>query len=1061
MTDVCAAKRPASVPKSKTAPKNKTINAPGSSTVRVAQACDRCRAKKTKCDGKLPTCSSCAAVGFQCIVSDKLSRRAFPKGYTETLEERIRQLEAENKKLTGLLDLRDEQVSMLNSGIRDAAAEEHSSAQNNHPSLAANTTSNLNSSSILTDANRSTTSDPTLNVQHPNMLTSSNLSLLVSQQRDSLHSHMHDHHDGVPCSCSDFPSHVHERPVSIAGSFYENTNNPASIAGSIQLSDAEDNDSLLSYDDMKSIEHSSANFGKLYENRGVSPAPGAFAAATAIAQMQRNRDKPQPTVEFNDASKQQMLTSLVAVSIPRSTEETLFIPTLLAKICQVYGYNSKPAILTANAIASIKESSHDATRKSADFQSDFNKNLLSLITNRYDVTQLPDAEAIYFVQELLHLPTSRIDLDHLITVYFQDWGNVFPILDKNLFLKNYVKFTNILEMGISYMVKDETSSYESLEKFGATLVLVTSLSILSNKSGNTSQYSTNMEHFDYLIQEFIKPNCIITQSCSIQSLQILTLALQYCLVIGDITKCYELRGRVISMAQQLRLHRCPAAVLGISGGNDPNNVHLQNFRQGERRILFWCIYSLDVYSSLNLGVPRLLKDFEVECAIPFAGNVDDTADDNVNILIVNNTKLSIVGKVSKLSLSVMLYCKVLANILDSIFSRYESGDQHSKTLSRERMLDCWRRELPKELKFEMDVNGLALTNNKDPTAAIDSNIWKNYSRQQLTLIFLYYHAKILIYLPVISKFGNNHNVGLSQKEQLLKPKGDFSTNVVSSTSLIQQSSIQMLEILKTMASFAQSPYLLPLPMNLAREQARLSLLVARGSLDYVKNGPLYQNSRSLLLETVTALNTDSEYNGPGGLTKTSVKLLELAILSILGLNLNKSLASKKKIISTMGSRPREQKVTYSEEYLGKRVSPSMPTANAPLQSSKLSLVRSASNDRASHLEVKTEGTLPSAHTSINTTIPSPPQMVKVESDDEYPSLSGLDQGTDDSNEMNDANDALDSILEFDPFKINMHPDLMMNEFAADGSLGLVPFLDMNSEGNHGMYTMDTTDELWN
>ena len=34
-------------------------------------------------------------MGFECKTSDKLSRRAFPRGYTETLEQRVRTLEKE------------------------------------------------------------------------------------------------------------------------------------------------------------------------------------------------------------------------------------------------------------------------------------------------------------------------------------------------------------------------------------------------------------------------------------------------------------------------------------------------------------------------------------------------------------------------------------------------------------------------------------------------------------------------------------------------------------------------------------------------------------------------------------------------------------------------------------------------------------------------------------------------------------------------------------------------------------------------------------------------------
>lgn len=85
----------------------------GSSQTRIAQACDRCRSKKIRCDGIRPCCSQCANVGFECKTSDKLSRRAFPRGYTESLEERVRSLEQETRELKELLDAKDEQLDML------------------------------------------------------------------------------------------------------------------------------------------------------------------------------------------------------------------------------------------------------------------------------------------------------------------------------------------------------------------------------------------------------------------------------------------------------------------------------------------------------------------------------------------------------------------------------------------------------------------------------------------------------------------------------------------------------------------------------------------------------------------------------------------------------------------------------------------------------------------------------------------------------------------------------------------------------------------------------------
>lgn len=91
----------------------KVIKVGSSAQSRIAQACDRCRSKKIRCDGIRPSCTQCVNVGFECKTSDKLSRRAFPRGYTESLEERVRALEAEVRDLKELLDEKDEKIDML------------------------------------------------------------------------------------------------------------------------------------------------------------------------------------------------------------------------------------------------------------------------------------------------------------------------------------------------------------------------------------------------------------------------------------------------------------------------------------------------------------------------------------------------------------------------------------------------------------------------------------------------------------------------------------------------------------------------------------------------------------------------------------------------------------------------------------------------------------------------------------------------------------------------------------------------------------------------------------
>lgn len=46
-----------------------------------AQACDMCRKKKIKCDGKMPKCSHCINYKTDCVFTQVEKKRNPPKGY--------------------------------------------------------------------------------------------------------------------------------------------------------------------------------------------------------------------------------------------------------------------------------------------------------------------------------------------------------------------------------------------------------------------------------------------------------------------------------------------------------------------------------------------------------------------------------------------------------------------------------------------------------------------------------------------------------------------------------------------------------------------------------------------------------------------------------------------------------------------------------------------------------------------------------------------------------------------------------------------------------------------
>jgi len=48
---------------------------------RIARACDMCRKKKIKCDGKMPACTHCLNYKTECIFTQVEKKRNPPKGY--------------------------------------------------------------------------------------------------------------------------------------------------------------------------------------------------------------------------------------------------------------------------------------------------------------------------------------------------------------------------------------------------------------------------------------------------------------------------------------------------------------------------------------------------------------------------------------------------------------------------------------------------------------------------------------------------------------------------------------------------------------------------------------------------------------------------------------------------------------------------------------------------------------------------------------------------------------------------------------------------------------------
>ncbi|TDZ74189.1 Fusaridione A cluster transcription factor fsdR [Colletotrichum trifolii] len=129
---------------------------------RIARACDMCRKKKIKCDGKLPACSHCINYKTDCVFTQVEKKRNPPKGakYIEGLENRLGRME-NLLRLSGLLDEDDNGETDLGT-LEKRLAEKHQQSRQ-----ASQIASNPTSPSQATPGQNPTESTPRSAITSP------------------------------------------------------------------------------------------------------------------------------------------------------------------------------------------------------------------------------------------------------------------------------------------------------------------------------------------------------------------------------------------------------------------------------------------------------------------------------------------------------------------------------------------------------------------------------------------------------------------------------------------------------------------------------------------------------------------------------------------------------------------------------------------------------------------------------------------------------------------------------------------------------------------------------
>ncbi|KAI0119914.1 N-terminal binuclear Zn cluster-containing protein [Nemania sp. FL0031] len=133
---------------------------------RIARACDMCRKKKIKCDGKLPACTHCINYKTDCVFTQVEKKRSPPKGakYIEGLENRLARMES-LLRLSGLLGEDDEATDLAT--LEKRLAEKHQQSK---------------IGSIASQASQSTPTSPSQATSGPDGLDSTPQSALTSPE---------------------------------------------------------------------------------------------------------------------------------------------------------------------------------------------------------------------------------------------------------------------------------------------------------------------------------------------------------------------------------------------------------------------------------------------------------------------------------------------------------------------------------------------------------------------------------------------------------------------------------------------------------------------------------------------------------------------------------------------------------------------------------------------------------------------------------------------------------------------------------------------------------------
>ncbi|XBW38036.1 hypothetical protein QEN19_003621 [Hanseniaspora menglaensis] len=560
-------------------------------------------------------------------------------------------------------------------------------------------------------------------------------------------------------------------------------------------------------------------------------------------------------LQANQKGPYQIIPVLVSLAEPRSTIEVLFSTHLIAKIGLNFGFLNRECLYTSKLLSSLKD---DFEKINLNAKDSFENDVARKLNSQIDLAEINEFVGLF---EHFFCFDNRIltfkEIEDLIEIYFKNWSTIVPIFLKLEFLKTFHKFKsdyNNYKNDESKSPDDDKNSPTPINYkiFMCKLLVIVEMGLLSINKPSHKIHN--------LVKVIFKNPFFRAENTSVSTLQFLTLCLHFfSSTTPEESYLYHLRSLTCMMVQQLRLQRCPQSIVNAHG----QQSSIINKRT--RRLLFWSNYLLDCSISVQLGVPRLIKDEDSEVLLPF----DEPLLEGVDAIF------------EPVGLQIIKFGVILGGILDGLFKKFNKFDKYNELYQHEVLLENWYRNLPEHLKFDINPEGSI------DFEILEMQLIETRDFGQFNLMFVYFFCKSLINLTLIS-------IGGEKEMELTKDQQDFEVGggIISPSKIDSYIKLhQYSEIILQLVSLGYKlNYKITLPLFIPNLVVKYSLLGLERALEYKKSCELFLQFRKLVQTLVGQMIAFKKsvfnhgHGNVGSLSWYSLKLFDITLSLLLLVN---------------------------------------------------------------------------------------------------------------------------------------------------------------------------------